>query len=206
MKRAEEVNWLYTASYGSVDGVGTGLEIIGKRAGFAEKTKVHGLGDGAIWVREQLERAFGCQMNFTIDFFHLCDYLSSAADIFSEKKAEWMNKAKASLKKGQIKKVLAELKKEQEQYPDHKGLIDCIRYIENRKSQFKYDEALAQGLPIGSGKIESAHRNIIQQRLKKPGAWWKEDAAEAMINLRVLRANGDWENFWREMSYEGRAA
>ena len=206
LQKAGEVNWLYTVAYGSVDAVGDGLEILAKRAGFGEKTKVHALGDGALWVREQMERVFGCQMNFTIDFFHLCDYLASAADIFGEKKAEWMKKTKAVLKKGQIKKVLTGLKKQQEQYPDHKGLIDCIRYIENRESQFAYGEAIAKGLPIGSGKIESTHRNIIQQRMKRPGAWWNIDLAEAMINLRVLRANGDWNEFWEEEACKSRAA
>lgn len=206
LQKAGEVGWLYTVAYGSADAVGDGLEILAERVGFTEKTKVHALGDGAVWVREQMERVFGCQMKFTIDFFHLCDYLSLAADIFSENKAEWMKKTKAGLKKGQIRTILAELKKQQEQYPDHKGLIDCIRYIENRESQFAYDEAIAKGLPIGSGKIESTHRNIIQQRMKKPGAWWKIDLAEAMINFRVLRANGDWNEFWEEEAYKNRVA
>lgn len=206
LQKAGEINWLYTVAYGSVDAVGDGLEIIAKRAGFTEKTTVHALGDGAIWVREQMERVFGCQMNFTIDFFHLCDYLSSAAEIFGENKGKWMKKTKVMLKKGQIRQVLRELKRQQERYPDHEGLMACIRYIENRESQFAYNEAIAKGLPIGSGKIESAHRNIIQQRMKKPGAWWKTDLAEAMINLRVLRANGDWDEFWKEEAYKSRAA
>jgi len=206
LQEAGEVHWLYSVSYGSVDVVGDGLEIIARRAGFCEKTKVHALGDGAVWVREQMERVFGCQMKFTIDFFHLCDYLSAAADIFGEKKAEWMKETKISLKQGGIRKILEELKKQQEQYPNHQGLVDCIRYIENRESQFAYDEVIAQKLPIGSGKIESSHRNIIQQRMKKPGAWWKSDRAEAMIHLRVLRANGDWNEFWEGEACKSRAA
>jgi hypothetical protein len=32
-------------------------------------------------------------------------------------------------------------------------------------------------LPIGSGEIESAHRYVAQQRLKRPGAWWRVEAA-----------------------------
>ena len=30
------------------------------------------------------------------------------------------------------------------------------------------------GLPIGSGKIESTNKHLIQKRLKLPGAWWKK--------------------------------
>ena len=60
-----------------------------------------------------------------------------------------------------------------------------------------YQEALAAGLPIGSGEIESGHRYVIQARLKIAGAWWKEDNAEKMLAVRVLRANQDWEHYWQ---------
>ena len=51
------------------------------------------------------------------------------------------------------------------------------------------------------GKIDG-----YQQRMKKPGAWWKPVLAKAMINLRVLRANGDWDEFWKEEAQPGIAA
>jgi hypothetical protein len=44
---------------------------------------------------------------------------------------------------------------------------------------------VAKDLPIGSGEIESAHRYIAQQRLKRPGAWWRVKHAEYMFELRV---------------------
>jgi len=59
---------------------------------------------------------------------------------------------------------------------------------------------LENGLPIGSGEIESAHRYIIQRRLKLVGAWWKADNVKSMLSLRVLRANGDWNNYWEFLS------
>ena len=72
----------------------------------------------------------------------------------------------------------------------------CHRYIRNRPGQFDYPGALSEGLPIGSGEIESAHRYIIQQRLKIPGAWWKIENADKMLALRALRVNGNWESYW----------
>ena len=59
-----------------------------------------------------------------------------------------------------------------------------------------YKKALDQGLPIGYGNIESAHRYIIQKRLKIAGAWWKEDHAKKMLSLRARRANKEWESYW----------
>ena len=53
-------------------------------------------------------------------------------------------------------------------------------------------------LPIGSGEVESTHRHLLQQRLKIPGAWWKKETAADMAQLRVMRANKEWQTFWQE--------
>ena len=44
--------------------------------------------------------------------------------------------------------------------------------------------------------MESGHRHVIQQRLKLAGSWWKENNAEAMLGLRVARANQRWNSYW----------
>ena len=61
----------------------------------------------------------------------------------------------------------------------------------NRPEQFDYLGALQAKLPIGSGRIESTHGYVIQERLKIPEAWWKIDNADKMLALRVTRANGN---------------
>jgi hypothetical protein len=71
------------------------------------------------------------------------------------------------------------------------------RYLRNRLDHLDYQGAIQQGLPIGSGEIESAHRYIIQQRLKRPGAWWSPAHVEAMLALRLNRANHEWEAYWQ---------
>ena len=54
------------------------------------------------------------------------------------------------------------------------------------------------GLPLGSGKVESSHRSLMQKRLKKPGTWWLREKAADMANLRTLRANGGWKLLWQQ--------
>jgi hypothetical protein len=39
----------------------------------------------------------------------------------------------------------------------------------------------------------------MQIRLKMAGAWWKVENLEKMLALRVLRANGGWDDYWREL-------
>jgi hypothetical protein len=70
------------------------------------------------------------------------------------------------------------------------------RYLSGRREQLDYAGARQAGLPIGSGEVESGHRHVIQQRLKLAGCWWKETHAQAMLNLRVARANNLWNSYW----------
>ena len=59
--------------------------------------------------------------------------------------------------------------------------------------------ARAAELPIGSGEVESGHKHVLQKRLKIAGAWWREPNVEFMLQLRTVRANGDWDKYWNEV-------
>jgi hypothetical protein len=78
--------------------------------------------------------------------------------------------------------------------------------LSGRRNNLNYHDALANDLPIGSGEIESAHRYIAQQRLKRPGAWWRVDHAEYMLALRINRRNGDWVAYWATFGKTGSPA
>ena len=68
--------------------------------------------------------------------------------------------------------------------------------MSERRAHLDYAGARTAGLEIGSGEIESGHRHVIQQRLKRAGSWGKETNAEAMLGLRVARANQLWSRYW----------
>ena len=65
---------------------------------------------------------------------------------------------------------------------------------------FVYQTAIKNDLPIGSGQIESAHRYVIQSRLKFTEAWWRKDIAENISSLRTLRANNLWKEYLADYS------
>jgi hypothetical protein len=171
------------------------------RSGMGQDTQVHCLGDGAPWINEQRERVFGMQSHYLIDLCHVCDYLVGAsASVAPQNPTGWAQEQKQRLKTNQSSKVLKSL----EPYLESESVGSlaapvrtCHRYISNRPGQFNYQEALAAGLPIGSGEIESAHRYVIQQRLKIAGAWWKPSNAQAMLALRTNRANRNWDDYWK---------
>jgi len=193
---------IFGASTVSVDHAGDQLSLCASRIGIDSRTEVHGVGDGAPWIADQVERIFGTQSSYLIDFYHLCEYLAAASKSCAKDHEVWFALQKKRMKYDQIEQVLAELALHQEP----PGVEDkdapvraCLRYLQNRQGQFDYLKALREELPIGSGEIESAHRYIIQERLKISGAWWKIDNADKMLALRLNRANGNWEHYWNSI-------
>lgn len=195
---------IFLATLGSTERAGDLLGRCAKRLGWCEETKIHCLGDGALWIQEQVERIFGTKGSYLIDFFHLSEYLSDAAGKYNpDETKKWLKERQEEIKNGQIEKVRDMLKayEEKEDAKDKNEPVSrCLRYIENRPGQFRYKEALAAELPIGSGEIESANRSVVQKRLKIAGAWWKPETAEYMLALRCMRINGDWEHYWGSIS------
>jgi hypothetical protein len=187
---------------GGVEGAGQQLFACALRSGFGATSNVHAVGDGAPWIVGQVEERFGTQGSYLIDFYHVCEYLGAAAKAIAPDAAAleaWMEAQKDALKTGRLDQVLAVLAchiEGAEIDDDQAPVRQCHRYLSGRRNQLNYRDALANDLPIGSGEIESAHRYIAQQRLKRPGAWWRVDHAEYMLALRITRANGGWDAYW----------
>jgi hypothetical protein len=199
----DTVTPIFGATLGKPDDAGEQMVHGAIRAGLGANTKVHGVGDGAPWIADQMNMVFGLQGSYLIDLYHLCGYLAAAGNTCSpEGKGLWLERQKELMKTNCSMEVLEGLKAhiEPETVPDKNAPVRaCYRYITNRAGQFDYKSALEAGLPIGSGEIESAHRYVIQDRLKRPGAWWKPTNAENMLALRVLRANNDWNLYWDKL-------
>jgi hypothetical protein len=189
---------IFAATMDSVQTVSQQLKTCAKRIGYDKRTQVHCVGDGALWIAQQVEEAFGSQAKYLVDFYHVCEYLAKAAPACGSMES-YLSRNKEYLKKGELSKTLGELKRHMEPLESEEAdapVRQCYRYLNNRKHQLDYADALAKGLPIGSGEIESAHRYVIQKRLKIPGAWWNKEKAQDMLALRVVRANKDWESYW----------
>ena len=191
---------------GGVEAAGRQLLSCAVRAGFGANSRVHAVGDGAPWIVGQVEQQFGDQGGYLIDFYHVCEYLSAAAEAIAPAAAAreaWMEAQKEALKGGRLDATLQALAGhcEAPDVDDERAPVRrCHRYLSSRRSQLNYRQALADELPIGSGEIESAHRYVAQQRLKRPGAWWSVEHAEHMLALRITRINGDWHAYWATLN------
>jgi len=123
------------------------------------------VGDGALWIVEQVEDKLGRQVTYLIDFYHLYEYLAEAAKICAPTETqEWRDIQKKLLKNNEYQKVLTHLEaclQSDEIKGDKVAVQKCYDYLSRRINYLDYKGALENGLPIGSGEIESAHRYII---------------------------------------------
>lgn len=205
VREPEKVKGRYAATMGGPAQAGELFVDSVIRAGGGQRTKLHCVGDGAPWIANQIKQRLGAQADYLIDFYHLSEYLSGAAEVVAgPHKREWLRAQQQRMKANEVNPVLTELRAYQPpgqptiREPDAEPVQACRQYLENRLGYLDYAGALKTGLPIGSGEVESGHRSVIQARLKLSGAWWQEATAENMLALRTLRANDEWESYWRE--------
>ena len=192
----------YQATLQAVEVAGGQLLECARRAGAGQKSRIHCLGDGAGWIVRQVEERFAGQANYLIDFYHVSEYLAKAGEAISREPQRWRKRQQERLKGNRVGEVLEELGEHLEEEGDNDEpapVRACWRYLSNRLENLDYKGALEAGLPIGSGEVESGNRSVIQARLKRSGAWWKEENAEAMLALRTLRASGRWGSYWDDL-------
>lgn len=191
---------VYAATFKSVDDAGRRWAHCARDAGWGLQSQIHVVADGAEWIRIQGGRIFGEQHRMLCDFYHVSEYLAAASQTASPSRGEqWRQTQQRRLKRGASGTVIAELaaRREPPDTPtDQAPVTNAHRYLTNRRDCLDYASAIQQELPIGSGLIESGHRHVLQARLKKAGTSWLPATAEAMAQLRILRANLQWSSLW----------
>src|SRR5262245_40260408 len=65
------------------------------------------------------------------------------------------------------------------------ALDNLVRYCRNNAQRMDYRSLREWGLPIGSGAVESAHRHVLQCRMKRAGQRWAYANARRMAHLRA---------------------
>jgi hypothetical protein len=76
-----------------------------------------------------------------------------------------------------------------------KTVRETITYFTNNRQYMKYDEYLAVGYPIGTGVVEGACRHFVKDRMELAGMRWEIEGAQAVLSLRALYLNDQWDDF-----------
>ena len=91
---------------------------------------------------------------------------------------------------GKVQTVISNIKKRGKSNQKAKQLISYYTTNKNRMNYPGYQK-IGCGI-IGSDAIESAHRTLVQKRMKQSGQRWNCKGAQNMLNLRVVRKYNDW--------------
>lgn len=151
------------------------------------------IADGGVWIKNWIEDSFPEAISI-LDYYHACEHLHSFASIaFSDaaERKKWTDKQEKLLQESKVASVIKNISRLKNNTQEAQSLIN---YYTNNASRMDYKQYKNVGVGIiGSGAIESAHRTVVQKRMKQSGQRWSNKGAQNMLNLRVLNMNEQWE-------------
>jgi len=77
------------------------------------------------------------------------------------------------------------------------AVLRTAGYYQRNLPYMRYDEYLAHGWPIGTGIVEGACGHVVKDRMQQAGMRWTLAGAQAVLDLRAVRLNGDWDTYWQ---------
>jgi len=192
---------LYVGNVASYPDIIADIKHVAELVGLTKTSQVVAVADGANGLREEFERQFAeWKFQFILDTQHLKDHLyvvAEALGVEADDRTEWIAPYLTRLSAGALDDVMADLAELFEETEE--ATIDTFMgYLKRFGDAVCYDAFRQAGFPVGSGEIESAHKSLPQHRLKLPGACWHPESLNPMMALRVVRANGWWDDFWED--------
>ena len=139
-----------------------------------------------------------------IDLIHVLEYVWAAAWCFfpeGDPEAEaWVRQRVLAILEGNALAVAAGIRRRATAArlakPKRVKADECAKYLTNKAEHLDYPTALTSGWPIATGIIEGACRYLVADRMDITGARWSVDGAEAVLKLRAVRANSDFDAYW----------
>ena len=150
------------------------------------------ISDGAPWIRNWIADTFPGAVSI-LDYYHATQYLYAFAQTYfsdPHKIEKWTERQKNHLLESKVSAVMKTIRKLAPDKPEARKVLEYYQANQDRMDYKKYLQ-IGCGI-IGSGAIESAHRTIVQKRLKLSGQRWTKSGAQNMLNLRVTHMNGQW--------------
>jgi hypothetical protein len=157
-------------------------------------------GEPALW---EVQRAWLPRPVGILDLFHVLERLWEVAHVFhpegSREADQFVERHLRLLLKGRVGHVIGRFQRLCDEHAlggsRRRVVSAAIRYYKNNRQHMRYDEYLAAGYPIGSGVAEGTCRHVVKDRLEQTGMRWTVNGAQAMLHLRIVYLNGDWNEF-----------
>ena len=135
---------------------------------------------------------------------HVLQYLWNAAGCLhpnnDQNAAQWVHRQATRVLQGHARKVAGTIRRQATTarlgLSQRRPADEAANYLTNKAPYLDYPTALTNGWPIATGIVEGACRHLIKDRMDITGARWGLAGAEAILKLRAIIANGDFEEYW----------
>jgi hypothetical protein len=193
----------YFGSFTDIESLSWGMvgELYRRSGGNLDGVETLTRGDGAPWISgfQKEHLPFG---RYILDHHHLCEKVKERlSSVISDRKKRnveqeaimgYLNSDDVNGALGHIGNIRKRYRNERKLY-----ILDRLSaYIERNREGIWYKEAKEKGISIGSGSADKAGDILICRRMKLRGMRWSTIGADAVLNIRILVANGEWDQFW----------
>ncbi len=179
------------------------------KRGFPSDTDkcIHIVVDGEKCLYQRLAQLFPTA-SFALDIRHLEEKLWKVGRTFykegSEALEHWVEEKRELVYTGRAAELVTELKKlklslssrAKRDQSKREALSKLIAYMARRLNMLHYQRLIEADLPIASGIVEGAARYVVGERMDCSGMRWIAERGEALLHLRCLELNGDWDHFF----------
>ncbi|WKN40713.1 hypothetical protein [Tunicatimonas pelagia] len=196
LEESPQRNWikesLYVAHYGGHRGFEEKMQYY-----MDELSDVVIVADGASWIWNWAEAMYPGQRQI-LDFYHAMEHLGHFATDYFKKPPQakaWIEQQKTCLLSDQVEQVIKVIEglPPSRTIPTEQARVALIKYYQKNQKRMMYGTFQEEGLLIGSGPIEAAHRHVLQQRLKLSGQRWTVTGFQAVANLRATEKSQRWQ-------------
>ena len=189
---AHGVNVHYTAILGTKDDFKPALWALAIQQDLPTARNRSVVADGAAWIWDVAEDVCpdGQQV---VDWYHAVEHLHKVAVALypneqdAHNRKRWFKTYKHQLYMGNIDTIISVLHK--------RDVSQFATYFERHKRRMTYLEFREEGLPIGSGTVESGVKQF-KQRLCGTGMRWHGENANLMLLIRSAVLGNDFHELW----------
>jgi hypothetical protein len=160
------------------------------------------LTDGARALQTQMQTHLSA-FTLVLDILHVNEHLWKAGTaLYGETNPEretWVETQLSDLLTSRVKMVLRRLETQHRDQSLSKTTRRTVgqvaHYLQRNQPYMDYAAYLRRGWPIGTGVVEGTCRHLVKDRMELAGMRWTVPGAEAILALRAVNENGDWETF-----------
>lgn len=144
-------------------------------------------------------------LTLILDLPHAIEYVWKAAYCFhpeqSEEAKQWVKEHTLRILRGKVSQVVKGIRQSATKRGLRGSKKETIRlvtqYLYRNRHRMHYHEYLKDGLPIASGAVEGACKNLVKDRFERSGMRWTIPTAEGLLKLRAAYLSDDFDEYWR---------